>query len=57
MIAIGPVVKEILDAAKSTPINLVLMETCRPDLVGLALMGSIAPRVMADFCIPVVQVK
>ena len=55
--AIGPVVKEIVDAANSEQVDLILMGTHGRDLVGRALMGSVAQRVIADSDIPALLVK
>ena len=55
--AIGPVVKEIVDAAKNEHVNLMVMGTHGRGLVGRALMGSVAQRVVANSTIPVLLVK
>ena len=55
--AIGPVVKEIVDAANNEHVDLILMGTHGRDLVGRALMGSVAQRVIADSDIPALLVK
>ena len=50
-------VKEIVDAANSEQVDLILMGTHGRDLVGRALMGSVAQRVIADSDIPALLVK
>ena len=55
--AIGPIVKEIVDAAKNEHVHLILMGTHGRDLVGRALMGSVAQRVVANSTVPVLLVK
>ena len=55
--AIGLVVKEIVDAAKNEHVNLIVMGTHGRGLVGRALMGSVAQRVVANSTIPVLLVK
>ena len=55
--AIGPIVKEIVDAAKNEHVDLILMGTHGSDLVGRALMGSVAQRVVANSTVPVLLVK
>ena len=55
--AIGPVVKEIVDAAEKEHVDLILMGTHGRGLVGRALMGSVAQRVIADSDIPALLVK
>ena len=55
--AIGPVVEEIVDAAKNEHVNLIVMGTHGRGLVGRALMGSVAQRGVANSTIPVLLVK
>ncbi len=55
--AIGPVVKEIVDAANKEQVDLILMGTHGRDLVGRALMGSVAQRVIAASDLPALLVK
>ena len=55
--AIGPIVKEIVDAAKNEHAQLIVMGTHGRDLVGRALMGSVAQRVVAQSDVPVLLVK
>lgn len=55
--AIGPIVREIVDAAKNEHVDLILMGTHGRDLVGRALMGSVAQRVVANSTVPVLLVK
>lgn len=55
--AIGPIVKEIVDAAKNEHVHLILMGTHGRDLVGRALTGSVAQRVVANSTVPVLLVK
>ena len=54
---IGPIVKEIIAAAKAEHIHLIVMGTHGRDLVGRALMGSIAQKVVAQSTVPVLLVK
>jgi len=55
--AIGPIVKEIIDSAKTEQVHLIVMGTQGRDLVGRALMGSVAQRVVAESAVPVLLVK
>ena len=55
--AIGPIVKEIIEVAKAEHVHLILMGTHGRDLVGRALMGSVAQRVVAHSTVPVLLVK
>lgn len=55
--AIGLPVAEILKAAKREKSHLLVMGTHGHGLLGRALMGSIAQRVVADCDIPVLLVK
>ncbi len=55
--AIGPIVKEIIDAAKAEHSHLIVMGTHGRDLIGRALMGSVAQRVVAHSTVPVLLVK
>lgn len=55
--AVGPVVNEIIDAAKNEHVNLILMGTHGRDWLGRALMGSVAQRVVANSKISVLLVK
>lgn len=54
---IGPIAKEIIDAAKTEHVHLIVMGTHGRDLVGRALMGSVAQRVVANSTVPVLLVK
>ena len=54
---IGPVVKEIIDATKAEHVHLIIMGTHGRDLVGRAVMGSVAQKVVAKSSIPVMLVK
>ncbi len=54
---IGPIVKEIIDAAKAEHVHLIIMGTHGRDLVGRALMGSVAQKVVAQSTVPVLLVK
>ena len=54
---IGPVVKEIIDAAKVEHAHLIVMGTHGRDLVGRAVMGSVAQKVVAHSTVPVLLVK
>ena len=55
--AIGPIVKEIIDAATAEHVHLILMGTHGRDLVGRAVMGSVAQKVVALSTVPVLLVK
>lgn len=55
--AIGPIVKEIIDAAKTEHVHLIVMGTRGRDLLGRALMGSVAQKVVAHSTVPVLLVK
>jgi nucleotide-binding universal stress UspA family protein len=55
--AIGPIAKEIIDSAKSERVHLIVMGTHGRDLVGSALMGSVAQKVVAGSAVPVLLVK
>ena len=54
---IGPIVKEIIDAAKAEHVHIIIMGTHGRDLVGRALMGSVAQKVVAQSTVPVLLVK
>lgn len=54
---IGPIVKEIIDAAKAEHVHLIIMGTHGRDLVGQAVMGSVAQKVVAHSIVPVMLVK
>lgn len=54
---VGPIVKEIVDLANTEHVNLIVMGTHGRDLVGRALMGSVAQRVVAQSTTPVLLVK
>jgi nucleotide-binding universal stress UspA family protein len=54
---VGPPTKEILAAAKRQKAHLIVMGTHGHGLMGRALMGSIAQRVVADCEVPVLLVK
>ena len=54
---IGPIVKEIIAAAKAEHVHLIVMGTHGRDLVGRAVMGSIAQKVVAQSTVPVLLVK
>lgn len=55
--AIGSIASEISDLAESEHVHLILMGTHGRDLVGRALMGSVAQKVVAKSTIPVLLVK
>ena len=55
--AVGSPTKEILAAAKRQKAHLLVMGTHGHGLVGRALMGSVAQRVVADCDVPVLLVK
>ena len=54
---VGSVAKEIVDAAKSEGVNLILMGTHGRNAVGSAVMGSVAQKVVANSSVPVLLVK
>ena len=54
---VGPPTKEILAAAKRQKAQLIVMGTHGHGLMGRALMGSVAQRVVADCEVPVLLVK
>ena len=53
----GPPTKEILAFAKRQKSHLIVMGTHGHGLIGRALMGSVAQRVVADCDVPVLLVK
>lgn len=55
--SIGPIVKEIIDTAKAEHAHLIIMGTHGRDLVGRAVMGSVAQKVVAQSTVPVLLVK
>ena len=55
--SIGSIVKEIIDVAKAEHIQMIVMGTHGRDLVGRAVMGSIAQKVVAQSTVPVLLVK
>ena len=54
---IGSIAKEIVSVAEDEHVNLILMGTHGRDLVGRALMGSVAQKVVANSNVPVLLVK
>jgi len=54
---VGSPTKEILAAAKKGKAQLIVMGTHGHGLIGRALMGSVAQRVLADCEVPVLLVK
>ena len=54
---VGPVAEEIVTAAKKEKAHLVVMGTHGHGLLGRALMGSVAQRVVAQCDLPVLLVK
>lgn len=54
---VGPIVQEIIDTAKTEHVHLIVMGTHGRDLVGRALMGSVAHRVVANSTVPMLLVK
>lgn len=54
---VGSPTKELLAAAKKQKVQLIVMGTHGHGLVGRALMGSVAQRVVADCEVPVLLVK
>ena len=55
--AVGSPTKEILAAAKREKSHLIVMGTHGHGLIGRALMGSVAQRVVAECDVPVLLVK
>jgi nucleotide-binding universal stress UspA family protein len=54
---LGPPVAEILKAAKKQKCHMIVMGTHGHGLLGRALMGSVAQRVVTDSDVPVLLVK
>ena len=54
---IGPVVQEIINAAKTEHVHVIVMGTHGRDLMGRAVMGSVAQKVVAHSTVPVLLVK
>jgi nucleotide-binding universal stress UspA family protein len=54
---LGSAVTEIVRAAKKEKVHLIVMGTHGHGLLGRALMGSVAQRVLADADVPVLLVK
>lgn len=54
---IGSIAKEIVGVAEDEHVNFILMGTHGRDLVGRALMGSVAQKVVANSTVPVLLVK
>ncbi len=54
---IGSIATEINDLAESEHVHLILMGTHGRDLMGRAIMGSVAQKVVAKSTIPVLLVK
>ena len=54
---IGSVAKEIVSISEKEHVNLILMGTHGRDLIGRALMGSVAQKVVANSTVPVLLVK
>jgi nucleotide-binding universal stress UspA family protein len=55
--SIGPVVGKILDTAKREKVHMIVMGTHGHGLLGRALMGSVAQRVVTGCDVPVLLVK
>jgi nucleotide-binding universal stress UspA family protein len=54
---VGPVSEEIIAAAKKEKSQLIVMGTRGQGVIGRALMGSVAQRVITDSSVPVLLVK
>ncbi|MGB4118095.1 MAG: universal stress protein [Polaromonas sp.] len=54
---LGSIAKEINDLAESEHVHLILMGTHGRDLIGRAVMGSVAQKVVAHSTVPVLLVK
>ena len=54
---IGSIAKEIVSVSEKEHVNLILMGTHGRDLIGRALMGSVAQKVVANSTVPVLLVK
>ena len=54
---IGSIAKEIVGVAEKEHVNFILMGTHGRDLIGRALMGSVAQKVVANSSVPVLLVK
>lgn len=54
---IGSIAKEIVSVAEKEHVHLILMGTHGRDLIGRALMGSVAQKVVASSTVPVLLVK
>lgn len=54
---VGVPADEILNAAKKDGVDMIAMGTHGRSLIGTAVMGSVAQRVLADSTIPVLMIK
>lgn len=54
---VGPVAKEVVDAAANEGVHLILVGTHGRNALGSALMGSVAQRVVANSTVPVLLIK
>ncbi|MES2975639.1 MAG: universal stress protein [Pseudomonadota bacterium] len=54
---VGTPAEEILKAAKKDKVDLIAMGTHGRGLLGTAVMGSVAQRVLADSAVPVLMIK
>ena len=54
---IGSIAKTIVSVAEKEHVNFILMGTHGRDLIGRALMGSVAQKVVANSTVPVLLVK
>jgi nucleotide-binding universal stress UspA family protein len=57
MTAVGDPHAEILRTAAAKKVNLIVMGTHGRGLLGRAVMGSVAQRVLADAAVPVLMIK
>ena len=54
---IGSIAKEIVSVSEKEDVNLILMGTHGRDLIGRALIGSVAQKVVANSTVPLLLVK
>lgn len=54
---IGPIVNEITNMEKAEHVHMIIMGTHGRDLLGRAIMGSVAQKVVAHSTVPVLLVK
>ena len=54
---IGEIVNEIIETSKIEQVHMIIMGTHGRDLIGRAIMGSVAQQVVAQSTVPVLLVK